>query len=270
MAEYSLVRHSGPIAITQLEPGIVTIGRDVVFGLNVRVSGDVTIGDGCRIGHNVSLRATRLGAGCIVEDNCVLGYGRSTGHFRDREKGVPAVKDALVVSIGNNVLIRNNATIYLGATIADDCWINHGAIVREHATIGRHTSLGSYTICEDRVQIGENCVIHNHTMIAAQTVLESCVFVGPGVTFTNNSPIGHLRDLPQTIRGATLKFGCALGGGVSVNPGVVVGHETVVASGATVVNDVEPLVIVAGTPARKLKDVAEEDRIRLSIRQQYL
>ena len=270
MTEYSLVKRSGPVEITQLEPGTVTIGQDVVFGLNVRVSGDVTIGDGCRIGHNVTLRATRLGAGCIVEDNCVIGYGRSSGHFRNREKGAPAAKDGLVVSIGNKVLIRNNVTVYLGATIGDDCWINHGAIVREHATIGRQSSLGSYTICEDRVQIGENCVIHNLTMIAAKTVLESCVFVGPGVTFTNNSPIGHLRDLPDTIRGATLKFGCALGGGVSVNPGVVIGHETVVASGATVVKDVEPLVIVAGTPARKLKDVAEEERIRPDIRQKYL
>ena len=54
--------------------------------------------------------------------------------------------------------------------------------------------------------------------------LKSFVFIGPGVSFTNNSPIGHLRDIPSTIRGAKLRLGCAIGGGATICPGVEIGQ----------------------------------------------
>ena len=93
-----------------------------------------------------------------------------------------------------NVLIRNGAVIYSDVQIGNNCWINHNAIIRENVKILNDCTIGSNTICENNVSIGNRCAIHNNTMICAETLIESCVFIGPGVSFTNNSPIGHLRN----------------------------------------------------------------------------
>ena len=38
-------------------------------------------------------------------------------------------------------------------------------------------------------------------------------------------------------------------------PGIVVGHDSVVAAGAIVVNDVPPMVVVGGVPAKIIKNL---------------
>ena len=106
-------------------------------------------------------------------------------------------------------------------------------------------------------------------MICAETLIESCVFIGPGVSFTNNSPIGHLRNVPATIRGAKLRFGCAIGGGATIYPGVEIGSESIVAAGTVVTKDVSSRIIVVGNPAKKIKDVEDESLIKEDIRKAY-
>ena len=153
--------------------------------------------------------------------------------------------------------------------IDDNCWINHNAIIREKVNISKDSTICSNTICENNVSIGKRCVIHNNTMICAETLIESFVFVGPGVSFTNNSPIGHLRDNPPTIRGAKLRLGCAIGGGATICPGVEIGSEAIIAAGAIVTKDVLPRIIVAGTPAKKINDVTKQSFIKEEFHQQY-
>ena len=42
-------------------------------------------------------------------------------------------------------------------------------------------------------------------------------------------------------------------------PGVEVGEEAFVAAGAVVIDDVAPRSVVMGVPARKVREVADED-----------
>jgi len=244
--------------------GRVDVGVDVEFGNNVILMGDIKIGNKCKIGNNTLLRSAVIGQNTTIEDNCILGYDNISGHFYDR--GNKKGQEYTQVIIGENVLIRNGSTIYLGAAIHDNCWINHNAIIRENSVINKDTCIGSHCICQDNIYIGEQCLIHNFTQIAAKTRIESCVFIGPNVTLTDNSPIGYLRDLPNTIRGPILCFGCAIGGGATIYPGVVIGQESVVAGGSTVNRDVLPKSVVGGNPARKIKNINESDRIKAGIR----
>jgi acetyltransferase-like isoleucine patch superfamily enzyme len=106
-------------------------------------------------------------------------------------------------------------------------------------------------------------------MVCAETLIESFVFIGPGVSFTNNSPIGHLRDLPSTINGAKLRLGCAIGGGSTICPGVEIGEESIIGAGAVVTKNIPSRIIAVGNPAKKFKDVEPISFIKEEIRKQY-
>lgn len=251
----------------------VQIGTNCEINENVIFVGDVKIGNNCKIGNNVILRCASIGDNTIIEDNSIIGYGTITGHYyaqeQYREKLNLIEEKKYKILIGNNVLIRTGVTIYFDTHIHDNCWINHNAIIRENVNILEDTSIGSNTICESNVSIGKSCIIHNNTMICSETIIESFVFIGPGVTFTNNAPIAHLRDVPPTIRGPKLRLGCAIGGGVTICPGVEIGEEAIVAAGAVVTEDVLPRIIISGNPAKKIKNVGKKGFIKEDIRKQY-
>jgi acetyltransferase-like isoleucine patch superfamily enzyme len=50
--------------------------------------------------------------------------------------------------------------------------------------------------------------------------------------------------------------GCYLGAGAMILPGVTVGEKAVVGAGAVVTRDVPPGVLVAGVPARVVREIA--------------
>ena len=101
---------------------------------------------------------------------------------------------------------------------------------------------------------------------AEVTIGDNCNF-GPNVTIV--TPIHPmLVDERKTIRTAdgTIKRlcyakpvhvgnDCWLGASVTICPGVTVGDEAVVATGAVVTKDVPPRTLVAGVPAKVVKDL---------------
>ncbi len=248
-------------------------GKNCDIGKNLIINGNVKIGDNCKIGNNVKLHSVSIDDNSSIQDNSIIGYSTISGHYYG-QKNLDGDSKTLTtptyrIEIGKNVLIRNGVTIYLDVKIDDNCWINHNAIIREKVNILKDCTIGSNTICENNVSIGKKCTIHNNTMICAETQIESFVFIGPGVSFTNNSPIGHLRDIPNTIRGAKLRFGCAIGGGATICPGVEIGHEAIVAAGSIVTKDILPQIIVAGNPAKKIKDVESQSFIKEEYRKEH-
>ena len=248
------------------------IGENCEIGKNVIMTGNIRIGNNCKIGNNILLNSVSIGDNSIIQDNSVIGYNTGTGHYYDDKQSQENNIDLNIqyhITIGKNVLIRTGATIYLDVQIDDNCWINHNAIIREKVNISKDSTIGSNTICENNVSIGKRCVIHNNTMICAETLIESFVFIGPGVSFTNNSPIGHLRYNPPTIRRPKLRLGCAIGGGATICPGVEIGSEAIIAAGAIVTKDVLPRIIVAGNPAKKINDVTKQSFIKEEFHQQY-
>lgn len=61
-------------------------------------------------------------------------------------------------------------------------------------------------------------------------------------------------QLQGTVAPVIFKRGCYVGAGALILPGVTIGEGAVVAAGAVVTRDVPPRKVVAGVPARVLKD----------------
>ena len=101
-----------------------------------------------------------------------------------------------------------------------------------------------------------NCVMLDTNTI---TIGDNCMF-GPNVTLaTATHPIRAAERVNPEGREYALAIHIGnevwLGAGVTVRPGVTIGDRAVVAAGAVVVHDVPPDTLVAGVPARPVKQI---------------
>ena len=90
------------------------------------------------------------------------------------------------------------------------------------------------------VHIGENC------------------FMAPGVhIYTATHPLDPIERASGIEFGKPVTIGdnVWIGGRAIINPGVNIGHNVVVASGAVVTKDVPDNVVVGGNPARIIKEI---------------
>ncbi|MBL0315544.1 MAG: hypothetical protein IPP69_07080 [Flavobacteriales bacterium] len=246
------------------------IGLNVHFGHNVIIGDDAEIGDNSIIGHNTIIDRTIIGPGAKIEENCHLGYGHITGFTGRPGAGVESSYELL--RIGENVLIREGVTLYVGSDIAKNVRIHHKALIREKAIIGEGSSIGSMVEMEGKMKIGRFTSIHSRSFICMGTEVGDYVFIAPMTITTNGNPVAYRR--PQVTakfgaeRGSIIEHGCQIAVQCVISPGVRIGHESFVAANTVVTKDFEPLSIIMGTPARKKGEVEELHRLPLEIRQE--
>lgn len=131
--------------------------------------------------------------------------------------------------------------------IGDGVYVGHGAILK-----GYHA--GELRI-GDGTWIGPQCFLH----AAGDLGIGRNVGVGPGVKIITSAHAEAGRDVP--ILHAPLRFApvsvdddADLGVGAIVLPGVTIGRGAQVGAGAVVTRDVPPYAVVAGNPARVLRE----------------
>lgn len=117
-----------------------------------------------------------------------------------------------------------------------------------------------YTDCGKNVTIGKNVFINEGCCFQDQGGIE----IGDGCLIGQQVVIATLNhDLNPARRGDMFPKPVKLGKGVWVGahstilPGVTVGDNAVIAAGAVVNKDVAPNTVVAGVPARKVKDIPQ-------------
>ena len=209
------------------------------------------LGDGaslpqsCSVGAHVVIHdGTQVGDGVVIQDGAVLGKPLALGaHSRAARDAPPPLV------VGNGALIGAGAVVLAGAALAEQVTIADQAHVRERASIGPRSLVGRASAVDNDVVIGADVRIQTGCYITAFSEVEDEVFVGPGV-MTLNDPTAGRRPASESLEGPRLRRPCRIGGGVVVLPGLEVGEEAFVATGAVVTADVAPGALVVGVPAR--------------------
>lgn len=154
------------------------------------------------------------------------------------------------VSIGRGVLI--DALAEEGITLHDAATIDVNAVIRGSGTIRR---LGAGVTVGARAAIGAANFIHGGGGVEIGTD----VLLGPGVRIFSENHNFARRDVPIIDQGeipdrVRVGDGAWIGAGSTILAGVEIGEGAIVAAGSVVTSSVDPYTIVAGSPARWVKD----------------
>ncbi|MDD2880853.1 MAG: bifunctional UDP-N-acetylglucosamine diphosphorylase/glucosamine-1-phosphate N-acetyltransferase GlmU [Rhodoferax sp.] len=177
--------------------GTLTCAQDVSIDVNCVFEGQVSLGEGVRVGPNCVIRDATIAAGAVIhpfthieggkpgsKDAVEVGEGALIGPFARLR---PGAKLGAEVHIGNFVEVKNS-------TLAKGAKANHLAYLGD-ATVGERVNYGAgsitanydgafkhRTIIEADVHIGSNCVLIAPLTIGAGGT------VGGGSTLTKDTP----------------------------------------------------------------------------------
>jgi acetyltransferase-like isoleucine patch superfamily enzyme len=186
-----------------------------------------------------------LGDGVQLGSSCVIGQPP-----RGKQDG------ELLTRVGSGSVIRSHTVVYAGNVIGERFSTGHGVMIREENRIGDDVSVGSHSIVEHHVSIGNGVRIHSQAFIPEYSVLEDGCWIGPNVVLTNAyHPM--CPKAKECLKGPTVRRGAKIGANATLLPDITIGEDALVGAGSVVVDDVAAGAVVAGNPARVIKDISD-------------
>ena len=177
--------------------GSLVCGQDVDIDVNCIFEGQVSLGDGARVGANCVIANCTIGAGAVIHPfthidgealGVQVGERALIGPFSRLRPGAQLGEE---VHIGNFVEVKNstlakgakaNHLAYLGdATVGERVNFGAGSITANYDGANKHR-----TVIEADVHIGSNCVL-----VAPITIGQGGT-VGGGSTITKSTPADAL------------------------------------------------------------------------------
>ena len=177
--------------------GSLQCAQDVAIDVNCVFEGQVSLGDGVRIGANCVIANARIAANAVIypfthidgeKAGVTVGEGALVGPFARLRPGAQLGAE---VHIGNFVEVKNS-------TLAKGAKANHLAYLGD-ATVGERVNYGAgsitanydgafkhRTVIEADVHVGSNCVL------VAPVTLGAGGTVGGGSTITKDTPASAL------------------------------------------------------------------------------
>lgn len=131
--------------------------------------------------------------------------------------------------------------------------------------IGDNTKIGTFVEIQRGARIGANCKISSHSFICEGVTIEDEVFVGHNVTFINDrypkatrSDGGLQSEADWSCIPTRIKRGASIGSSATILCGVTIGAEAIIGAGSVVTTDVPPRTVVAGNPARFVRNIKDD------------
>ena len=231
------------------------IDSSVKMGSFCLVDENVSIGEGCVIGNGVIIHPdTKIGANVRIDDHVVLGKLP----MKAANTAVTKLQKLPPLEIGADCIIGTSVIIYRGCKIGRKVLVADLSTVRENVSIGDFTIIGRGVAVENFCEVGSYCKLETDVYLTAYSKVEDRVFIAPCVATSNDNYVGRTEERFKHFKGVTVKKGGRVGVGAVILPGKSIGADCLVAAGALVTSDTPDKVIVAGVPAKKFRDVPEE------------
>ena len=161
------------------------IGKNVTIEAFTTISKDVVIGDNCWIGPNVSIMdGVRIGENCKIFPGAIIGAVPQDLKF-DGEQSL--------VEIGNNVIIREYATLNRGTKanistaikdncllmayvhVAHDCVLENNCILANNVALAGHIHIAPYARLGGLTAVHQFVKIGSHAMVGGGSLVRKDV-----------------------------------------------------------------------------------------------
>lgn len=146
---------------------------------------------------------------------------------------------------------RRNSAIPLLDLKGIKARIEPGAFIRDQVTIGDNSVIMMGAVINIGAVIGEGTMIDMNAVLGGRATTGKNCHVGAGAVLA-----GVIE--PPSANPVILEDNVLIGANAVVLEGIRVGEGAVVAAGAIVTEDVAPYTVVAGVPARKIKDIDDK------------
>lgn len=151
--------------------------------------------------------------------------------------------------LGENVIFEKGVLVFhpQNIRIGNNVYVGHNTILK-----GYHQN---EMLIGDHTWIGQNCFFHS----AGGIRIGKAVGIGPYVKIISSSHKNDDLSLPilfheLVFKEVVIEDGADLGIGTIVLPGVTIGEGSVVGAGSVITRDIPPFHIVAGVPAKIIKE----------------
>ncbi len=175
-----------------------------------------------------------------------------------------------VLLLGKSVSLRNPQLISVGRSVIIEDFVRIDALSQQGVVLGDNVTIAKFTTIQCTgvirllgvgLRIGNNSAIGAYSFLGAQggITIGNDVIMGPRVSFHAENHRYEDADVPirlqgETRRGIVVDDDCWIGAGAIILDGVHIARGAVVAAGSVVTKDVPPYAIVAGSPARVIKN----------------
>ncbi len=138
--------------------------------------------------------------------------------------------------------------------------IEPGAIIRDNVSIGENAVIMMGAVINIGAVIGEGTMIDMNAVLGGRATVGKNCHVGAGAVLA-----GVIE--PASAKPVIVDDNVLIGANAVVIEGVHIGEGAVVAAGAIVIDDVEPGKVVAGCPARVIKDKDANTTLKTALEQ---
>jgi acetyltransferase-like isoleucine patch superfamily enzyme len=152
-------------------------------------------------------------------------------------------------NVGKKVFISASTSIAEGSYVDDNTIIGEGCVIHRDVYVGKN------------VKIGNGVELLDNNYIFEGITIDDGAFIGPNVSFINTryprSSMIIRYEKPANnykLEKTHICYGASIGAGSVVMCGVTIGKHAMVAAGSVVLEDVPDGAMVAGNPARIIKE----------------
>lgn len=143
-----------------------------------------------------------------------------------------------LISIGDNHLRKKNALSFASAKFMNA--IHPSSIISKSVELGKGVVIGANAVVNTKTVIGNHVILNSCSCVDHESIIGDYSHISPGATLCGNVTVGE---------------GTHVGSGATIIPNLNIGKWSVIAAGAVVVNDVPDYVMVAGVPAKIIRNL---------------
>lgn len=168
------------------------IAPSVVIDPFVTIDQNVEIGEGTRIGSNVTiLEGARIGKNCNIFPGAVIGAIPQDLKFRGEET---------TAIIGDNTTIRECVTVNRGTAAKGKTVVGNNCLIMAYSHVAHDCIVGDNVIISNASQLAGEVIVDNYAVIGGGSLIHQFCHIGPHVMLQGGALVN--KDIPPYVKAA--------------------------------------------------------------------